>query len=323
MIQKIFFLLIVFFHNIAFTQSNMYSGRLFISGKDYFWDFVFDGWSEKKYDWRLMQKVYVYDDSSRRFQEYIDLPGPCQKVSSNAIGNNLALILAIQTSGTDVYEHRLQVFDSRSKKIVEIANVYDFKWLQSGDTLVYVTGKHSETNEIGGFSPTGTWYLDFKTKKSHKISDVGYWLFIDESSKTFYIDDYWKVYAYNYSKGILQETDLKGNRFSPDREYYYRTIGGYWPLKVYETATNSVLTISAIDTTAQYAQWVPGESHNLVVGDPYKEKKIVNIKTGTVIGKIEGKIQGFDEKRKQYLVFKDKRHLKNLTKSKLEWVEIK
>ncbi|MBU2445467.1 MAG: hypothetical protein KJ666_07835 [Bacteroidetes bacterium] len=319
--KKILYLLIIVFQTNLFSQSGVYSNKIFLSGKDYFWNLVFDGWEGKHYDWSLDRKVYVYDDSLRGFREYLNLPGVCQRVVPNIYGNKLALIF-VPTSGTDFGEHHLLVLDSIGKKVIEIANVFDFEWLPSKDTLIFVSGEYSETNEIGGFTPTGTWILDLKTKESKKISNEGYWVSIDERSETIFIDGYWKVYAYDYSKGILRETDLKGNRFSSDRKYYYRTIGGYWPIKVYETATNSVLTISAIDTIAQYAQWLPGGSHSLVVGDPNKEKKIVNIKTGTVIGKISGTILGFDEKRRQHLVFKDKRHLKHLTKSKLEWVKI-
>lgn len=319
---RILFLLIVLKCSLLFTQSNPYRGKIFIPGKDYFWDIVFNGWNGKLYDWSLMQKVYVYDDSSRGFQEYLDLLGPCQKVAHNVTGDKLALIVVVPTAGTDVGAHHLQILDSTGKKVIEIANVYDFEWLHSNDTVVYLTGKHSETNEIRGFSPTGTWILDLKTKTSHKIAELGYWLFIDESSETIYIDHYWKVSAYDYSKGSLLETNLKGNRFSPSRKYYYRTPGGYWPFMIYETATNKPVKITAIDTTVQFVQWVPSMEHVVILGDYHAEKKIIDIESGRMLSSISGTVLGFNERTKEFLVHRNKRYLKAISESKLEWMKI-
>ena len=214
------------------------------------------------------------------------------------------------------------IFDSDRKKIIDVNNVYDFKWLHN-DSIVFVSGSASEDNEIGGFSPTGTWILSLRSKKSHKIFDEGYWISVDERSHTIYIDNYWKVYAYDYSMGVLHETELNGNCFSPNGKYYYRSRSVYWPFVLYEASSNRPVKVSGIDSSAEYALWLNQREETLVAGNYYGEKKIIDVGTSKTLGYISGKIIGFmKERNAEAIVIKDKRHFKSLSASKVEKIKL-
>jgi len=307
----------------VFPQSP-YKDKILLSGNDYFWTLVFQGWNDRaKYDWDLMRNVYVYNDSLSAFEKYIHLPGDCKKVSPNDLGEKIAVVvIKPNPNKKEVSEYVLIIFDSKGQKIIEIENVYDFEWFPNKEIILYVSGRPSEVNEIGGFTPTGTWVLDLLSQTKEKILNEGYWLSVDEKSQTIFIDNYWKVYAYDYPNRALRETELKGNRFSPDGKYYFRNRGAYWPFVVYETRSNQPVKIPGVDSSAQYAKWLSGKPATLIAGDYDGEKKIIDVGSSKIIGSLSGKILGFSTKDNEAIVIKDKKYLKNLSKPKVEKVKL-
>lgn len=312
--------LLIILNTRLFPQAQ-YKSRILLDGNQYFWNFVFDGW-DKKYDSEIRGRVYAYDEAANTFEKFLELDGICQKVISNSKGDKIAVVRSLHDRISGYNNYSLILFDSARNKITQFSDVFDFEWFPTQDSLIYITGGYNENNEIGGYTPTGVWILDLRKNHSKKISDTGYWLFIDEESEVVYIDDYRKVYAYNYFENTLRETNLMGNRFSPNGKYYFRNRSGYWPLVVYEAQTNRSIAIQGADSSAQYAQWQNGRDQTLIAGDFYGEKKIIDIGTQSILGNILGKILGFSKNGKEILVYKDKRHLKNLNESKVELIKV-
>ena len=306
-----------------FCQTLPYKAQVFLAGTDYFSNVAFEGWNNNPHRGSdPVRNIYVYDDSAHGFVNFMSLRGACRKVSANELGNRLAVIQAIpgKEHGENVLS--MWIFDADRKKIIDVNNVYDFKWLRN-DSIVFVSGSASEDNEIGGFSPTGTWILSLRSKKPQKIFDEGYWISVDERSHTIYIDNYWKVYAFDYSIGVLHETKLNGNCFSPNGKYYYRSRSVYWPFVLYEASSNRPVKVSGIDSSAEYALWLNQREETLVAGNYYGEKKIIDVGTSKTLGYISGKIIGFTKERNaEAIVIKDKRHFKSLSASKVEKIKL-
>jgi WD40 repeat protein len=220
----------------------------------------------------------------------------------------------------------LLVFDEKGTLVKSIDDAPIFAWSPDGSQIIYATGKTFSDKDFP--STDRLWLFKLKTQEKEDLgSQTGYtrnivWASFDSM-----------VYI-RANSGVLQidpktreEKTMKywDVNFSPNGKYYYSWGPDLEQIHVFETKSNRDITPSEVNSliTKNYARWVPS-GDALIVGDIMFEKKIFDVKTGTVKQILEeGKVLGFDLNKSEFIIHKFKSTLKGPSSSRIEKIQMK
>ncbi len=213
----------------------------------------------------------------------------------------------------------LIILTSSLKVFLSIDSVMTYSWNPTGEKVAYIKGFRKQEKTM--FVPTGVFILDVKSKKSEKIADSGYDIQWAGFDSYIYIQDWSGVLRYNTSTKYLQKVGNKGIYFSADGKYYlcpgYEGKG----FELFDAQSNQQVVLNSINTgDANFFQWLGGSQ--LVAGDMFLQKKIIDVKTGTVRKTFNGKVFAFNPHTSEIWFHMDKKVFKELNQSKIDKIKL-
>lgn len=272
------------------------------------------------------RSLYVYEvgkDSSRKFyQTPDDYSFMDFKVSPT--GNYVGLVEFngehMRPEDLGYALQNLVILDVHGKVLAKVKQVLDFAWSPSSDSIAFIRGR-----DYGGMElkPEGVWLLELKNRFRETM------MMPDSAAEISWAIHNGKVYVrWRYIHEIdlrsktIRRTDFNGMYFSPDGRFYYKPNYEGVGFALFETRSNRNITPRMIEREkVNFEKWL--SNTELVVGDIDREKIVFDMTTKRIKRTFSGQLLGFDEKRKEILVRRDRHAFKELGESRFERITIR
>ena len=175
-------------------------------------------------------------------------------VSTSSDGSVIALIEFVSIR-SDLpaagAECALRLVDLEGRTLKSLHGVYDYSWSPEGRRIAYVSGDHYEGGR--GFLATGVWLLDVDSGEIRKINEVGFYVKWAKHDGRIYIEGPDGIVAFDPTTERTEPTTVKGLRFSPNGEYYYRRASEGGPFRIFDASSDEDITdqfaIFAVEST--------------------------------------------------------------------------
>ncbi|MBI1807319.1 MAG: PD40 domain-containing protein [Ignavibacteria bacterium] len=283
---------------ILFTQ-NAFSQDVLVST---LWENPVGGHTVKSFNSSKNVWEPLYTNKEYSFFEYVVTVSPKNKYIA-LIGSTSGFVRT--SEGAEYEKRKMFIIGKNGKEIFSQDSVWRFSWSPDGEKIAWISGILREGAEQP--APLGVYVYNVRTRTKKFVgasNDVElYWATFDSLLYTETEGGPAGVVAYNPTTGERMLTNYYGVHFSPDGKYYFSTEEGGLLYKLFDRASNKEVTLKGFEKGAlnHTAAWVKGEPSLLMLGDMFKEKKVVDIKRGKVIGTVDGYVLSYQKDKRQFI----------------------
>lgn len=277
-----------------FSKEDTRSQRLFAitSGSD-----AIESHQVQLYDPSEKQLKLAYVNEKFSFSQYFTRVSPNSQLIA-MLGSTDEFHNA--NSSTQYQKWRLFVVDLAGKEILVQDSVWRFAWAPDGKKIAWISGILYEGKGLPKSYRLQIYDIEKRTTRDLGPSDEIdlSWSIFD--GRIYSMRRKYKVSRINPENGSRTATNYKGIFFSPDGKYYFTSGMANHLSAVVDRISNKAIQIPCeIEPRWNFVTWLPDEPACLVVGDVFREKKILNVIQGIVAGEADGVWIGYNGTVKQ------------------------